>query len=297
VKFGFVAIGGRPNVGKSTLVNRLTGTKVAIVSDKPQTTRTRIVGVKTVADGQIVYTDTPGIHKPMHRMNVRMVDTAVETLHQADLLGLVVDASAKTGRGDRFVLDLVRDVTSPVFLILNKIDLVAKPSLLPLIDGYRRLFEFAEIVPVSALGGDNVEQLERLFFLRLPEGEPLYPTDYVTDQHERVFVAEIVREKVLQHTYGELPYATTVVVERFEEPDETGLMRLYCAILVDRESQKPIVVGRAGHMIKQIGTAARLELEAFFGARVFLDLRVKVKENWREDDRILDELGLWNRKS
>jgi GTP-binding protein Era len=296
MKFGFVALGGRPNVGKSTLLNRLMGRKLAIVSDKPQTTRTRIIGVKNVQDGQIVYTDTPGIHRPLHRMNVRMVDAALESLRQADVFGLVADVSATIGRGDRFLVDLLRDLRQPVFLILNKIDLVPKPRLLPLIDGYRSAYGFAEIVPVSALAGDNVDRLEQLFFESLPEGQPMYPPDFVTDQPERVLVAEIVREKVLTNTYGELPYASTVIIDLFEEPDEKGVMRIYCSILVDRESQKPIVVGRGGEMIKRIGTSARKELEEFFGTRVFLDLRVKVRAQWREDDRVLDEIGVPRRE-
>ena len=296
MKSGFVALGGRPNVGKSTLLNRLVGTKVAIVSDKPQTTRTRIIGVRNLADGQIVYTDTPGIHRPVHRMNVRMVDAAVESLRQADVVALVTDVATRPGRGDRFVIDLLRDVRRPVFLILNKIDLVSKPSLLPVIERCRTAYAFAEIVPVSALTGDNVDRLERLFLDYLPEGPVLYPTDYLTDQPERVFVAEIVREKVLAHTHGELPYESAVVVDRFEEPDEQGLMRIYCSILVDKPSQKPIVVGRAGAMIKRIGTASRLDLEAFFAARVFLDLHVKVRGQWREDDRMLDEMGVGRRE-
>ena len=296
MKFGFVALGGRPNVGKSTLLNRLMGTKVAIVSDKPQTTRTRIIGVRNLPTGQIVYTDTPGIHRPLHRMNVRMVDAALESLRQADVLALVTDASAAPGRGDRFMVKLLESVEQPVFLVLNKIDLVRKPSLLPLIESYRKAYAFAEIVPVSALTGDNSDRLERLFLEYLPDGEPMYPTDYVTDQPERAFVAEIVREKVLAHTYGELPYASTVIIDRFEEPDERGLMRVFCSILVDRESQKPIVVGKGGEMIKKIGSAAREDLEAFFGARVYLDLRVKVRAEWREDDRVLDEMGLTRRE-
>jgi GTP-binding protein Era len=296
MKFGFVAFGGRPNVGKSTLLNRLMGRKLAIVSDKPQTTRTRIIGVKNLPDGQIVYTDTPGIHRPLHRMNVRMVDAALDSLRQADIFGLVADASASVGRGDRFLVDLLRDLKQPVFLILNKVDLVPKLRLLPLIDGYRSAYGFAEIVPVSALAGDNVDRLERLFLDYLPEGQPMYPADFVTDQPERVLIAEIVREKVLANTYGELPYASTVVVDLFEEPDEKGVMRVYCSILVDRESQKPIVVGRGGEMIKRIGTSARKELEEFFGTRVFLDLRVKVRAEWREDDRVLDEMRVPRRE-
>ena len=296
MKFGFVAFGGRPNAGKSTLLNRLMGRKLAIVSDKPQTTRTRIVGVRNLPDGQVVYTDTPGIHRPLHRMNVRMVDAALESMRQADVFGLVADASASVGRGDRFLVDLLSDVRQPVFLILNKIDVIAKPSLLPLIDRYRSAYGFAEIVPVSALTGDNVDRLERLILDYLPEGQPMYPSDFVTDQPERVLIAEIVREKVLANTHGELPYASTVIVDLVEEPDEKGIMRVFCSILVDRESQKPIVVGRAGEMVKRIGTAARRELEEFFGTRVFLDLRVKVRAEWREDDRMLDEIGVPRRE-
>lgn len=292
MKFGYVAFVGRPNAGKSTLLNRLVGVKLAIVSDKPQTTRTRILGVKNYPEGQVVFVDTPGIHRPLHRMNVRMVDLALESMRDVDVLGVVVDASEKTGAGDRYVLDLLKDVKSPIVLILNKVDLIAKPRLLPLIDWYRQQRDFAAIVPLSALTGENVDRLEGEILAHLREGEPLYPTDYLTDQPERVFVAETVREKILRHTRDELPYTTAVVVDSFQEPDETGLMRIYCTILVEKESQKPIIIGRGGERIKRIGTEARLELEEFFQSRVFLDLHVKVRENWREDDRLLDELGL-----
>jgi len=292
MKCGFVSLVGRPNAGKSTLLNRIVGSKLAIVSDKPQTTRNRIVGVKNYADGQIIFTDTPGIHRPLHRMNVRMVDLAVEAARQADLIGLVRDATVPGGSGDAFVRDLLGKVKVPVVLILNKIDRLAKPKLLPMIAAAHSAFPFVEIVPLSALDGTNVDRLERVLLERLPEGDPLYPQDYVTDQPERFFVAEIVREKVLESTRNELPFSTAVVVDRFEEADEKGLMRFYCSILVERESQKPILVGRAGEMIKRIGTAARLDLERFFQARVYLDLLVKVRSEWREDDRVLDELGL-----
>ena len=208
MKAGFVSLVGRPNAGKSTLLNRIIGTKLAIVSDKPQTTRNRILGVKNYEEGQAVFVDTPGIHRPLHRMNVRMVDTAVETMQEADVLGLIADATARPGGGDRYVLDLLKDVSVPALLVLNKIDLLAKPRLLPLIDQYRSRYDFAEIVPVSAATGENVDRLERLFLDYLPEGEPLYPTDYLTDQPERFFVAEIVREKLLQHTRAELPFTT-----------------------------------------------------------------------------------------
>jgi len=293
---GFVAFVGRPNAGKSTLLNRLVGVKVAIVSDKPQTTRTRILGVVTRPEGQIVFVDTPGIHKPMHRMNARMVALSVESIRDVDVRALVVDASSRPGGGDRYVLDLVKETTGPTVLVLNKVDLVEKPALLPLIDQYRREHEFAAIVPVSALTGDGVDRLGGVLMGLLPEGEPLYPDDYLTDQPERTIVAEVVREKLLHHTSDELPYTTAVVVEQFDEPDERGLLRVHCSILVESESQKPIVVGRQGAMIKRIGTEARHELEAFFGTRVFLDLHVKVREGWRENERLLDEIGLGRRR-
>ena len=292
MKSGFVALVGRPNAGKSTLMNRLVGQKLAIVSDKPQTTRNRITGVRNYATGQVVFVDTPGVHRPMHRLNVRMVDTALRALGEVDLVIVLVDASEPAGGGDRFLMAAIRRVDTPRILALNKVDLIAKEKLLPLIERYDREVGFAAIVPISALTGTNVGRLEEVILSHLPEGEPLYPEDYLTDQPERFFVSELVREQVLRHTHAELPFASAVVVDRFEEPDEKGLLRLYCTILVERESQKPIVVGKGGSMIKTIGTAARLELERFFDARVFLDLRVKVRSEWREDERVLDDLGL-----
>jgi GTP-binding protein Era len=293
MKSGFVSFIGRPNAGKSTLLNRLVGTKLAIVSDKPQTTRNRILGVKNYPDAQVVFLDTPGIHRPLHRMNVRMVDTAVDTIREVDVLGLVVDVTEPPGKGDRFVLDLVKSAKAPVFLILNKIDQIKKSRLLPLMQQYSELGTFAEIVPISAATGDNVDRLERAIVDRLPEGEPLYPPDYLTDQPERFFASEIVREKLLQFTHAEIPFSSAVVVDRFEEPaegDKKPLLKLYCTIVVDRESQKPIIIGRGGEMIKRIGTAAREDLERFFDARVFLDLHVRVKSEWREDDQVLDDI-------
>ncbi len=292
-RFGFVSLIGRPNAGKSTLLNRLVGAKLAIVSDKPQTTRTRILGVRNYGDAQVVYLDTPGIHRPLHRMNVRMMDTAVDTIRDVDVLGIMVDASEAAGHGTDFVLGLARDARAPVFLILNKIDLIRKSKLLPMIDAYSRRGTFAEIVPVSASTGENVDRLERAILDRMPEGEPLYPPGFLTDQPERVLAAEIVREQVLRLTRAELPFASAVVLDRLEEPDkEGGLLRVFATIVVERESQKPIVIGRGGEMVRAIGTAARLELERLFGTRVFLDLRVRVRADWREDDRVLNELGL-----
>ena len=292
MKSGFVAFIGRPNAGKSTLLNRIVGHKLAIVSDKPQTTRTRIVGVKNYSEGQVVLVDTPGVHKPTHRMNVRMVDVALEAMRNVDLVTLVVDVSVSEGPGDRHLLELVKESRTPAMLALNKVDLIAKAKLLPIIDRYRQAHSFVEYVPVSALDGTNVDVLEQLFLRYLPEGDPLYPDDYVTDQPERLFVGEIVREQVLRLTHDELPFTTAVVVDRFAEPEDGGTAEIYCTILVDRESQKPIVVGRGGSMIKEIGTAARAELERFLGAHVYLDLHVKVKAEWRDDARVLDEMGV-----
>ncbi len=293
MKSGFVSLVGLPNAGKSTLLNRLVGTKLAIVSDKPQTTRTRILGVRTYPDGQVVYVDTPGIHRPTHRMNVRMVDVAREAMQDVDVVGVVLDAAQKPGGGQEHLLELVRPLEVPVVLVLNKVDLVSKPKLLPVMERWNEARDFAAIVPVSALSGDGVDRLERVFLERLPDGEPLYPDDYLTDQPERFLASEIVREKLLQFTHAEIPFSSAVVVDRFEEPEEAGgMIRLYCTILVDRDSQKAIVVGRAGDMVKRIGTAAREELERFFDAKVFLDLHVGVKSDWREDERLLGELGL-----
>jgi len=292
VKAGLVALVGRPNAGKSTLMNRLVGQKVAIVSDKPQTTRTRILGVRSGDGGQIVFIDTPGIHRPLHRLNVRMVDAAIVSLGQADVVCAVADASEEVGAGDEYLAALLAKASRPLVLALNKIDRVARPALLPLIERWSRLARFDDIVPVSALTGEQEADLLRALLGRLPEGEPLYPEDYLTDQPERAFVAEIVREKVLRHTRDELPFSSAVLIDRFEEAGKGGLMRLFCTILVERESQKAIVVGRGGSMIKRIGTEARQELERFFGARVFLDLRVKARAGWREDPRLLDEIGL-----
>lgn len=297
MKAGFVGLVGRPNAGKSTLLNRLVGEKLAIVSDKPQTTRNRIRGARNYPEGQVIFVDTPGVHRPLHRLNVRMVDAALGTLREVDVVTVLVDASEPSGGGDRFLMDVIRNVSVPRVLALNKVDQVDKAHLLPMIERYAREVGFADIVPVSALKGENVDRLEQVILSHLPEGDPLYPADFLTDQPERFFVAEIVREQVLQQTHAELPFSTAVVIDKFEEPDEHGLMRLYCTILVERASQKPILVGHGGAMIKAIGTGARLELERFFDTRVFLDLHVKVRDSWREDERVLDEIGLPRTKS
>ena len=290
MKSGFVSFLGRPNAGKSTLLNRLVGQKLAIVSDKPQTTRNRILAVLNRPDGQIVLFDTPGIHKPMHRMNERMVETAVGSLGQVDLALWLVDVTEEYGPGDRYVKDVLGRAGKPVLLGLNKIDLVPKPRLLPLIDQYRQLLDFAEIVPISALKGDNVERLAERLVAHLPEGERLYPEDFLTDQPERFFVAEMIREQILRHTREEIPYSTAVLIDSFKEG--TPVVRIEASILVERQSQKGILIGRGGGMLKSIGTAARREIEAFLGTKIYLGLFVKVREGWREDPGMLDEMGL-----
>ncbi len=287
---GFVAVVGRPNVGKSTLVNRIVGQKIAIVSEKPQTTRNRILAVVNRPSGQIVLFDTPGIHKPEHRMNERMVETAIRSLTQVEVILWIVDVTGRLGPGERAVLQAVQRARRPVVLGLNKIDRIPKPQILPAIDAYRQLMDFAAIVPLSALRGENVDVLTDELLKLLPESEPLYPEDYLTDQPERFFVAEMVREKILHHTREEIPYTTGVVIESFKE--EEGLLRIQAQIIVEKETQKGILIGRGGTMLKTVGTEARQDIEEFLGTRVFLGLFVKVRENWREDPRILEEMGL-----
>ena len=287
---GLVTVAGRPNVGKSTLVNRLVGQKVAIVSDKPQTTRNRILAVVNRPGAQLVLFDTPGIHKPMHEMNRRMVQTAVKSIGQGDVALWMVEVADRCGPGERYVRDLLRRSGLPVVLGINKIDRVAKPRLLPVIDAWRGVLDFADLVPISARTGENVDRLETVFVARLPEGPPLYPEDFLTDQPERFFVAEMVRERILHHTREEVPYSSGVVIESFKEDE--GLVRIDAAILVERDGQKAILIGKGGAMLKTIGTEARHEIEAFLGTKVFLGLFVKVRESWRENEGILREMGL-----
>ncbi len=290
MKAGFVTVLGRPNVGKSTLVNRLVGQKVAIVSDKPQTTRNRILAVVNRPGAQVVLFDTPGIHKPMHAMNRRMVESAEKSIGQGDVVLWMVDVGERYGPGDRYVRDLLEKAGLPVILGINKIDTVAKPSILPVIDAWRGHLDFAEVVPLSAKTGDNVDRLEALLVERLPEGPALYPEDFLTDQPERFFVAEMVRERILHHTREEIPYSSGVVIESFKE--EEGLMRIQAVIFVERDGQKGILIGKGGAMLKTIGTEARQQIEGFLGAKVFLGLFVKVRESWRENEGILSEMGL-----
>jgi GTP-binding protein Era len=294
LRSGFVSVVGRPNVGKSTLVNRLVGQKVAIVSDKPQTTRNRILAVVNRPQGQIVLFDTPGIHKPMHRMNERMVDAAVKSVGQVDVVLWLTDVTEEYGPGDRHVQGVLRQSGRPVILGLNKIDAVPKPKILPIIERYRHLMDFVEVIPLSARTGENVELVAERLLAHLPEGEPLYPDDFLTDQPERFFVAEMVREQVLRLTREEIPYTTGVLIDSFKE--DGPLVRIQATILVERQSQKGILIGRGGAMMKAIGTEARKQIEEFLGTKVYLGLFVKVKERWREDARTLEEMGLGDAK-
>jgi len=290
-RFGTVALVGRPNAGKSTLLNRILAQKVSIVSAKPQTTRNRIVGILNEPRGQIAFLDTPGIHKPLHKLNVRMMDHVRTSLAEADVVALIVDATEAFGKGDQFVIELLRDVAKAKRIaLLNKIDQLKKNKLLPIIQQYSDTKLFDEIVPISATKGDGVPELIDLLFKIVAPGEPIYPSEEYTTQPERFFAAEIVREKVLQHTADELPYTTAVSVDRWEEDEEKNLIKIYATIVVERESQKPIVIGKGGEMVKRIGTEARLELESILGTKVFLDLHVAVHERWREDERFLGEL-------
>ncbi|MEK7221687.1 MAG: GTPase Era [Nitrospirota bacterium] len=286
---GFVALVGRPNVGKSTLLNRILGEKVAIISDKPQTTRTRILGVKHLPGAQMVFLDTPGIHKPKFELNKRMVEVALHVLDEVDLVFFMVEATEPPGHGDRFVLERLKERDVPVVLVVNKVDLVKKLRLLPLIDEYSRMHGFADIVPVSAKTGDGVEHLLELALARMPEGPAYFSEDVVTDQPMRVLAAEIIREKLLQKTRDELPFAIAVGIDSFKE--EGRMARISATIYVEKDSQKAIVIGKHGQILKDVGTYARIDMENLFGMKVFLELWVKVKASWRQDERMLVELG------
>jgi GTP-binding protein Era len=289
-KSGFVSIVGRPNSGKSTFLNRVVGEKIAIVTDKPQTTRHVLRGILTRPEGQITFLDTPGIHKPEHRMNERMMRAVREAMSDVDLILLMADASASFGRGDEFALELLKPLAVGKILLLNKIDKIAKRKLLPIIDRYSKLATFDEIIPVSALTGDNVEAVVKEIFKHLPEGPLFYPADQISDQQERAIAAEMIREKLIIVTEEELPYSTAVVIDRFDEDEK--IYRIYASVFVERESQKAIVIGKGGQKLKDIGTEARKDLEAFFARQVFLELHVKVRKNWRDDEGTLRMLGL-----
>lgn len=290
MKSGFASLVGRPNSGKSTLLNRLVGEKISIVTDKPQTTRRVVKGIVTRPEGQVVFLDTPGIHKPIHRMNERMMKSVRNAMADVDLILLIVDASAAFGRGDEFTLELLNPLRAQKVVLLNKIDRIPKNRLLPMIERYSKSGSFEEIIPISALTGENVETLLNHIFKYMPEGQMFYPPDQISDQQERAITAEIVREKLIERTEEELPYSTAVVIDRFEEDDK--LYRIYATIYVERESQRSIVIGKGGQKLKEVGTTARQELESFFNRKIFLELHVKVKKRWRDDEETLRLLGV-----
>jgi GTP-binding protein Era len=286
---GFVSLIGLPNAGKSTLLNALVGQKVAIVADKPQTTRTSIQGVLTLPEAQIIFVDTPGIHKADSPLNKRLMDTVRGALEERDLLLFVADATRKYGDEDKRAVDLARKPGTPIVLVLNKVDLVRdKAALLPLIEQYKSAFDFAEYVPVSAVKRTGLADLQKTILKYLPEGPRYFPEDHVTDQPERFLAAELVREKVLVATRQEVPHSVAVTVDRWEESPE--ITRIYATIRVEREGQKGIVIGQGASMLKKIGTLARQEMERLFGVKIYLDLHVRVEPGWREKRAFLNAL-------
>jgi GTP-binding protein Era len=286
---GYVSIIGRPNVGKSTLLNTILGEKIAIVTPKPQTTRNKIMGIKTLPHAQIIFMDTPGIHKPRHKLGETMVRTTMNALSEVDAILFMVEPR-KPLKGDIAVMDILKKARSPVILIINKIDTVRKQELLPVIDRYKGLYPFKEIIPVSAIKGDGIDILLEKLCDYLPVGPVYYPDDSITDQLERFMVSEILREKVMDMTEEEIPHSVAVEVNRWEERED-GLISISCNIYIEREGQKAIIIGKSGKMLKEIGSAARIDMEKLLNTKVFLEIWVKVKKHWRNDMRLLKELG------
>lgn len=284
---GYVALIGRPNVGKSTLLNNILGEKVSIVTSKPQTTRRRITGIKTLKDCQIIFIDTPGIHKPLHKLGEFMVYEAIESLKDVDLILFVVEPK-EFGGGDRFILDLIKKSEKRCILIINKVDLIKKVELLPLIESFNRLHSFDAIIPLSALNKEDAAIVTREIAKRLPEGPRYYPEDTITDQYERFIASEIIREKIMERTEEEVPHSVAVEMVKWKEED--GKIFISANILVEREGQKGIIIGKGGMRLKEIGKDARLEIERLTGKKVYLELWVKVREKWRSDERFLKEL-------
>jgi GTP-binding protein Era len=290
-KSGFISIIGRPNVGKSTFLNRVVGQKIAIMSDKPQTTRNKVQGVVTSENSQLIFIDTPGIHKPKHKLGDFMVKSARNTLKEVDVIMFMVNANEPIGGGDRFIIDLLQNTETPVFLVINKIDLVHPDDLLTTITSYTGEYDFAEIVPLSALNGNNVERLMETLTNYLPEGPKYYPDDQVTDHPERFIISEFIREKVLHLTREEIPHSIAVVIEKIERDENRGLVDVAATIIVDRDSQKGIVIGKKGALLKEIGTKARHDIEMLLGSKVYLELWVKVQKDWRNKPGQLREFG------
>lgn len=294
---GYIALVGRPNTGKSTLLNALLGQKVAIVSDKPQTTRVSILGIKTTDKGQTIFVDNPGIHKPLHTLNKRMMSFVYSSLESSDAVCLLIDATEKFGHGDEYVLDILRGLKTPVFLLINKVDIVRKDNLLPIIAHYKDIFPFREIIPISALKGTNLDVLEGLITAALPEAEKLYSDEEISDQTERFLFAEIIREKVLAHVTEELPFVTAVYIETIEKKEQADwkkpgesrpLTLIRAAIFVEKDNHRKILIGRHGSLIKQIGIEARQEIAEYIGHKVYLELQVRVRERWRDSEDVLD---------
>lgn len=290
-KSGFISIIGRPNVGKSTFLNHVVGQKIAIMSDKPQTTRNKVQGVVTTDDAQMIYIDTPGIHKPKHKLGDFMVKVARNTLSEVDVIMFMVNAEEKIGPGDRFILEMLQKTKTPVFLVINKIDMVHPDKLLEIIVSYQEEYEFAEIVPISALQGNNTDRLLDTLKTYLPEGPKYYPDDQVTDHPERFIISEFIREKVLHTTREEIPHSVAVVIEKIEREEKRNMVNIMATIIVDRDSQKGIVIGKQGALLKEIGTKARRDIEMLLGSKVFLELWVKVQKDWRNTPGRLKEFG------
>lgn len=290
-KSGFISIIGRPNVGKSTFLNRVVGQKIAIMSDKPQTTRNKVQGVVTTDHSQLIFIDTPGIHKPKHKLGDFMVKSARNTLKEVDVIMFMVNANEPIGGGDRFIIDMLEKTETPVFLVINKIDLVHPDDLLTIITSYTEEYNFAEIVPLSALNGNNVERLMETLTNYLPEGPKYYPDDQVTDHPERFIISELIREKVLHLTREEIPHSIAVVIEKIEREEERNIVNVMATIVVDRDSQKGIIIGKKGALLKEIGTRARRDIEMLLGSKVFLELWVKVQKDWRNKPGQLREFG------
>ncbi|WP_047154953.1 GTPase Era [Aneurinibacillus tyrosinisolvens] len=291
-KSGFVAIIGRPNVGKSTLMNQIIGQKIAIMSDKPQTTRNKIRAVYTSEEGQIIFLDTPGVHKPKSRLGDLMNKMVEDALREVDLILFLIDASEKLGAGDEFIIEKLREVKTPVYLVINKIDKVHPEDLLPIIEQYRQLYPFAEIIPVSALQGNNVNRLMEQLLKELPEGPQFYPPDQVTDHPERFIVAELIREKVLHLTREEIPHSIAVVIEQMKTREgNENLVDIYATIYTERQTQKGILVGKQGAMMKEIGKRARQDIERLLGTKVYLNLWIKVKKDWRNQENLFKNFG------
>lgn len=290
-KSGFISIIGRPNVGKSTFLNRVIGQKIAIMSDKPQTTRNKVQGVYTKEDAQMIFIDTPGIHKPKHKLGDFMMKVAVNTLKEVDLVLFMVNAEEGYGRGDEFIIEKLKGIHTPVFLVVNKIDRVHPDQLLELIDQYKSLYPFAEIIPISALEGNNVERLLGQIEENLPVGPQYYPADQVTDHPERFIVSELIREKVLHLTREEVPHSIAVVIDKMERRGDKDIINVMATIIVERDSQKGIVIGKRGALLKEIGQRARQDIEHLLGSQVFLELWVKVQKDWRNKASNLRDFG------